>query len=318
MPTAPFELLAARVRDALVAKGHLETRPMPFVKGADQGYVRVANPLSENEAYLRRDVLESLVGRAEHNLAHMRRDVRLFEVGAAFAPGESRLPREEWRAAALIMGRRRPAHWTEANVPDVDEWDAKAVAEGLAATIAGSDRWSVRPAREEGATNIGGPGELLWEIEIGGEVRGGVRRIPLDAPVWAAPAFGVEVVLGTLDAAPEMDRDVTRGLPEREQRRYRALPATPAAEFDVALLVPETMQAERVEQALREGAGELLERLELLSEYRGTQIPDGVRSVAWRLTLRHPERTLREKEIAGRRERLLRLLEDQLGVRQRT
>ena len=61
----------------------------------------------------------------------------------------------------------------------------------------------------------------------------------------------------------------------------------------------------------------LLEQLSVLSEYSGPGIPDGVRSVAWRLTYRDPERTLQAKEIAGRRDRLLRTLEGDLGVRQR-
>ena len=120
------------MRDALVAAGLLEARPMPFVRGGE-GYMRVANPLAADEAYLRRYVLESLARAAEHNLAQMHRDVRLFEIGAAFAPGDGPLPRETMRAAALIMGHRRPPHFTEPKPPDFDEWDARAIAEVMAA-----------------------------------------------------------------------------------------------------------------------------------------------------------------------------------------
>jgi phenylalanyl-tRNA synthetase beta chain len=101
-------------------------------------------------------------------------------------------------------------------------------------------------------------------------------------------------------------------------RQYRALPATPAADFDLALLVPNDVPAARVEEVILRSAGELLERLVLFDEYRGEGVPAGQRSLAWRLTFRHPERTLRDKEIAGRREKLLRTLEGELGVRQRT
>jgi len=62
----------------------------------------------------------------------------------------------------------------------------------------------------------------------------------------------------------------------------------------------------------------LLERLELFDEFRGEGLPAGHRSLAWRLTFRHPERTLRDKEIEGRRARLLQTLERELGVRPRT
>jgi phenylalanyl-tRNA synthetase beta chain len=73
-----------------------------------------------------------------------------------------------------------------------------------------------------------------------------------------------------------------------------------------------------VEEVIRRASGELLERLTLFDEYRGEGVPPGQRSLAWRLTFRHPERTLRDKEIAGRRQKLLRTLEGELGVRQRT
>ena len=91
----------------------------------------------------------------------------------------------------------------------------------------------------------------------------------------------------------------------------------PAAEFDLALLVPDSMRAGEVEAALRETGGALLERVELFDEFRGAGVPDGMRSIAWRLTFRHPERTLRDKEIDGRRAQLLKTLEG-LGVRPRS
>jgi phenylalanyl-tRNA synthetase beta chain len=99
---------------------------------------------------------------------------------------------------------------------------------------------------------------------------------------------------------------------------FRPFPSTPATFFDVALLVPNDLEAGKVEAVMRRAGGELLESLTLLSEYRGAGIADGFRSVAWRLTFRHPDRTLREKEVTGRRDKLLRTLEGELGVRQRT
>ncbi len=100
--------------------------------------------------------------------------------------------------------------------------------------------------------------------------------------------------------------------------QYRALPTTPAAEFDLALLVPDDLPAADVERVLRTGGGDMLERLELFDEFRGAGVPGGMRSLAWRLTFRHPERTLRDKEIEGRRTQLLKSLENQLGVKPRT
>src|SRR6185437_2415046 len=134
VPESELETVSRRVRDALVARGLLEARPIPFVKGAEQGFVRVSNPIAESEAYLRRDLLETLARRAEYNLARMQRDVRLFEIGSVFLPTSDVLPLEELRAAFIIMGHRRPPHWTEMRPPDFDEWDAKGLAQELAAS----------------------------------------------------------------------------------------------------------------------------------------------------------------------------------------
>ena len=69
---------------------------------------------------------------------------------------------------------------------------------------------------------------------------------------------------------------------------------------------------------IRTSAGDLLERLVAFDLYEGAGVEWGSRSVAWRLTLRHPERTLRDKEIEGRRSKILSALQTELNVRQRS
>ncbi|MFO0096159.1 MAG: hypothetical protein ACK54K_17865 [Gemmatimonadaceae bacterium] len=81
--------------------------------------------------------------------------------------------------------------------------------------------------------------------------------------------------------------------------------------------MPDTTPAATVEAVLKRAGGELLERIELFDQFRGAGIPAGTRSLAWRLTWRHPERTLRDKEIEGRRARLLDILDQELGIRPR-
>jgi len=92
----------------------------------------------------------------------------------------------------------------------------------------------------------------------------------------------------------------------------------PAAEFDLALLVPKGTTVAQVERVIRDSAGELLERLDLFDEYTGAGVDEQHRSLAWRLTFRHPERTLRDKEIEGRRNKILGALQQELHVRQRS
>jgi phenylalanyl-tRNA synthetase beta chain len=315
-PTTTFDdpmwTVANRVREELVAWGLLETRPMPFVQGGDDTHVRVGNPLSENEAFLRTSLLETLAKRAEYNLSHRAGDVRLFEIGSAFAPGKSAMPREQLRLGALIMGRRRPPHFTEPQPPSFDEWDAKGLGEAAMRSAYPGQPAELRP----GSDNV------LWVIDVGGRHVGKVLRMQLDAPVWAAPAFGLEVILGDIETEPTAARGqhayIEGGRPERPHvSAYKALPTMPPAEIDLALLVPDGTSAADVERVIRAAAGELLERLDLFDQYTGEGVERDHRSLAWRLTFRHPERTLRDKEIEGRRGKILGVLQQELHVRQR-
>ena len=314
VPDSPIALLTSRVREACVRAGLLEALSMPFVRGSEATHVRLANPMAEDESYLRRDLLETLARRAEHNLAQRHRDVRLFEIGSAFQPSPAGLPREEMRVAAIVMGHRHPPHWTEPNTPDFDEWDVKGLAELLAFTVASGDAVELLDD---------GSGNVLWRIAIAGEVRGTVQRLALDAPVWAPQPFGIELSLARVSSAPvappgQSKPQLTLSAAPASRFSFRPFPSTPSTFVDVALLVPNDLAASRVESIIRQASGELLESLTLLSEYRGAGIAEGFRSIAWRLTFRHPERTLRDKEVAGRRDKVVRTLEGELGVRQRT
>jgi phenylalanyl-tRNA synthetase beta chain len=310
----PLHLAGRRVRDALVGAGLAEVRPMPFTKGNDsEDFARVTNPLADDEPFLRRTLLDTLARRAEYNLNRQQGNVRLFEVGSAFAPVKGALPIEEVRVAALIMGDRRPSHFTEPKPPKFDAWDAKALAEQIARAAFPGRAVSLLPSEQDS----------LWFVRVDDEAVGSVSAVKLDAPIWAAPAFGVEITLGVMGsarvAAPRTHAHYATRVDEaRTFVQFKSLPTTPAAEFDLALLVPNDLPAAEVERVITAAGGELLERVALFDEFRGAGVPEGMRSLAWRLTFRHPERTLRDKEIDGRRSQLLKTLESQLGVVPRT
>jgi phenylalanyl-tRNA synthetase beta chain len=318
VPDDPQWVIAKRVREALVAAGLLEARPMPFVVGAERGFVRVQNPIAENEAYLRRELLDTLARRAEHNLAHREGNIRLFEIGHVFRPGPGPMPEEELRVGCLVMGHRAPAHFTAPKPENFDEWDAKYLGELVARTAYPGLAIELRPA--------GDGGETLWEILVDDASKGVVSRVAVSAAVSAAaaPAFGVELSLGRVDAAPvaapgrNAHGQADGHRPASAASRYRPLPTTPAAQFDLALLVRDDQTAAEVEGVIRRAAGELLESVVLFDLYAGKGVDPGHRSLAWRLTLRHPDRTLSSKEIDGRRAQILRALEAELGVRQRS
>jgi phenylalanyl-tRNA synthetase beta chain len=299
VPDDPLVPVMERVRDGLVSAGLMEIRPMPFVaKGPDER-LRVRNPLAENEAYLRGSLLETLARRAEHNLAQMRKSVRLFEIGTVFRTAKGPRPDERTYVGAVLMGAATPPHFTGPEPRSFDAWDVKWVAELVADKAFGSGK--IKFGVKASPTGAG----TLWRVERDGIQIGRIVRLELDAPAWAAPAFAFELDITDAAAAGA------------GRTKYRQLPVTPAAELDIALVVSDEIPAERVEAAIRKHGGDILEAVTLFDEFRGTGIEPGSRSLAWRLTFRHPGRTLREEEVEARREALVRVLEKELGVRQR-
>jgi len=291
VPDAPAELTLRRIREQLIAGGSglLEARTLPLGPADGPESVAVLNPLSAEEAHLRSRLLPGLVRRVEHNWSVGNRDVRLFEVGTVFRKGSGPRPEEELHLAIVLTGARHPPHWTDsanaAKLPDMDIWDLKQHFE-LAVGLAGP------PDDVQPAANGSG-----WVAPVG-------KAGPLeaDAPRWAAPLFGLEV---RIVVAP-------LGLV-----RYQPLPTQPPVVRDISLVLPGGVTAAAVEAVLRREGGTLLERLDVLDEYRGPGLPAGTRGVTWRCTFRAPDRTLTERETVEVLERMLRAAEATLDVRRR-
>ncbi|HEX2218966.1 MAG TPA: phenylalanine--tRNA ligase subunit beta, partial [Gemmatimonadales bacterium] len=126
LPEAREEIAAARVRRGMVEQGLYEVSRLPLGPADGHESVRLLNPLSAEDAWLRRRLLPGLVRLVEDNWANHVEDVRLFEIGVAFAagrPGER--PQEERRLAAVLTGRREPRHWTGTGEGRFDLWDLK-------------------------------------------------------------------------------------------------------------------------------------------------------------------------------------------------
>jgi phenylalanyl-tRNA synthetase beta chain len=287
---APEEAVAGAVRGGLVAQGFYEVISLPMGVADGPDSVRLVNPLAADDAWLRRRLLPGLVRLVEANWANRVADIRLFEIGTAFSagpPGER--PREERRVAAVLTGRREPAHWAGTGEARFDLWDLKGRLEAaVALAIPGAEvqvegqAWVVRD-RQGRVVGEGGP-------------------LAADAPAWAAPLFGFELLV---DPAP------------RHPAPFAPLPTTPSSERVLALLLPEGLRAQQVEVLVRRVGGDLLERVDIESDYRGAELPGGTRSVAFRLTFRVTDRTLRDSEVDEVEARLLAALAGELGIERR-
>ncbi|MEZ4586091.1 MAG: phenylalanine--tRNA ligase subunit beta [Gemmatimonadales bacterium] len=284
----PLEARTAAIRRAMMGLGLHEAITLPIGPATGPGSVPLQNPLTADHAFLRDRLSVGLVRQVEANWANQVRDVRLFEIGTAFGPGgPGRRPVESCRIAAVLTGGRRPAHWTDGGeTPDLDWWDLKGLFE-RAASLA-----------NPGASVQVQDGSLVARSEQGAEI-GRAGPLGADSPAWAGPLFGFEIEIAERAAS---------------KLGFEPLPTVPASSRDLALVVPWSIESGRVVETMREAGTGLLESVSVVDEYRGAGLPDGTRSVAYRLVFRGRDRTLRDRDVEGVMKRIQRALESQLGV----
>jgi phenylalanyl-tRNA synthetase beta chain len=113
--------------------------------------------------------------------------------------------------------------------------------------------------------------------------------------------------------AAELDFDAIEKL-ERREVRFVHLPKFPAIVRDFAMVVEDSLPVGELEKCIKQNAGELLEKAELFDVYRGAPILPGFKSVAFSLSYRSADRTLKEGEVNEINERVLSALKDKYKV----
>ena len=324
------------VADVLAGQGLSEVWSAPFV-GADRyaalgldvdaevaRTVRLANPLSDEQPLMRTRLLATMVDALRRNVARGARDVGLFELGLVVAldgpqaaaptedvgihPSEETLaairaavPPQPRHVGLLLAGDRVRAGWwgdgRPADVADAVEL-ARTVGEALGLTLEVS----------AGAEPPFHPGRCARVALPDGPVVGHVGE--LHPKVVAALGLPARTVGG------ELDLDVLTVASEATVQA-RTLTTFPMAQSDVAVVVDESVPADAVQRSLRDGAGPDLEALTLFDVYRGDQVGEGRKSLAYRLTFRAPDRTLTTDEVSALRDTALRAASDAVGAVQR-
>ena len=265
--------------------------------GEGAGAIAIHNPLSEEQASMRTDLIGGLIDAAAHNLARGSERVGLFESGRVYLP--ERAPQqggplagrfagsrpapvaEPHRLGGLIAGPLRARSWRERPAP-ADFFDAKGLVELIAAALGVElvlepvSRPLLHPARAA-ALRLGGE-EVGWLGELHPSV---LARIGAPSGV----AF-------ELDAAPLLDA-ATVG-----RERYEDLTTHPAIGEDLAVVAEREIPAERIRAVVAGAGGELLRAVTIFDVYEGEQVSEGQRSIALRLEFRAPDRTLTDAEVA--------------------
>ncbi len=306
LPAAEVQL--RKVRRLLVGAGYSETLLFSFLGRADldamqlpaddprRRGVGVVRPINEDEGVLRTTLLPGLLKAAAVNLGRHLAGARLFEIGSVFLAGEGKLPDQPSHLA--FVGAGDVAGWwmEAASVPDV--WDGL----GLVRLLTESMRVpgvELLPSTAPGFH----PGRCA-EIRVEGETVGIVGEV---LPSVAA-GFGLKgrVMAGEM----RLDALVREALPWNFDP-----PSTyPPAIFDLAFEVDAGVPAGAVLEAVDAAAGEVLERSDLFDVFSGDPVPPGRKSLAIRLTLRAPDRTLTDEEVGPIRREVVAQVSETTGA----
>ncbi|MCL2025131.1 MAG: phenylalanine--tRNA ligase subunit beta [Coriobacteriia bacterium] len=286
----------------------------------DSLLVELLNPMSSEQATLRVTMLPGLLRSVSLNKRRGVANVHLYELGKVFTTAAGRKqPDEREMAAAVLSGSWNQLGWNAPAVP-LDFYDAKGIIEALVREL-GVDRFRMtEPA--DGALPWLQPGKgavlLLGKETVGwlGEIHPLVaQEFDIDDVVVA-----FEFDLAKFIAAAKPNRDVV------------APPRYPGIEVDIALVVDEDVTNAEIEQRIYAlGKKTPLKSVRLFDVYRGqvseqrkrpgrpkggstASIPEGKKSMAYRLVYRADDRTLTAEEVDKAHDKLLTKLKQTLGA----
>ena len=321
--------LLDRAKDALRTAGLQETLNFSFTSKqwlSELGLVstaKVVNPLSDEYEFLVPSLLPGLLKNAVDNTRrHFGSEalaIRLFEIRPTFiAPTEIRSSSEtethvseRWRLSFVLSGSRfAKALRTEQG--ELDFYDVKSIFEGML------DRLGTRGVRlgSVGAFPGGAsletahlfhPGKTA-EVLIGKEIAGYIgllhpaleRRLKLRAPLWIAEI--------DWDGLKKLSRPVTEAAP------FKAWSEFPPIERDFALVVRSEITADKITQLALRAGKPLAKIAKVFDVYRGSQVQEGMTSVAVRVIFYDESRSLQESEAEAASAQILSTWKKELGA----
>lgn len=310
-----------RTRDLLVALGLQEVisyrwttperegrRLPPGAEVDDKPYMRIANPLAYEKSFLRHSVLSSLLDTAERN---SRRNPRLafFEIGPVFLQSEdpSGLPDEMNRLAILLAGQRSLQGWQPADTGAMDFYDLKGI---LTSLLSGLDLDQVKFSTAKHPTFHPGKCAVVTvdgqQIGVFGELHPKVREAYDWGDTFKYPVLAADL---DMDLLIKLIPDLTK---------TTDVAAFPAVVEDLALVLDETIPADRVVELIQQTGGKLLSSVRLFDVFRSEQLGAGKVSLAYRLTYQAPDRTLTDGEVSQLRNKIIKRLAYELKAKLRS
>lgn len=263
--------------------------------------VKIKNPLSEEQGIMRTLLLPGLLDAVQTNLNKRNKNLKLFEVGKVYNsagfPSDNKLPQEKWTLGCIATGNKEKS-WRYGE-EEYDFYYLKGSIENLFETLRIDDYVFVKSQ------------ELPWlhpgrtaTIEVKGKEVGYIGEVhPLVLENYEIEQKVVAVQLD-LDLLMETAQD---------KLSYKSIGKFPAVTRDLAVVVPEEVEARSVEKLIASVGKKLLVRIKLFDVYRGKQIAEGHKSLAFSLSWQAPDKTLTDEEVNNYHKNIEQVLDKEFG-----
>ncbi len=303
---APFASIREKIRDILASCGMQEvinyslTSQDMFDKIGYSGEygtpIKMANPLSREQEFLRTNLRGGLLATFAANERHYDKGIMLFEIGKIYLPREGQLPDEPTMLCGVIGGPQFGKSWLNDN-SSLDFSHAKGILETLFAHLeikatfeAAEDKLMLR-GRTASILIEGKPAGIVGEIHPDVVARFDISSEPVCL-------FEIEIE----KLAP---------LAERLQP-FKSIPRYPSTDRDMALIVDAGLTAQKIQDIIR--SFPQVSDATLFDVYQGKQIPEGKKSLAFALRYQSLERTLTDEEVDKVQQKILTRLEREVGA----
>jgi phenylalanyl-tRNA synthetase beta chain len=311
----PERELREKVKDIMVACGMQEVisysltsaAALEMVPSSEDGVrpLRLANPMSAEQEYLRTTLRSSILSTLATNQHHLREGLKLFEVGRVYIPRPkdmilerpADLPLERETLVGVVAGPRWPEGWLGSE-GDLDFFDAK----GILETFLGQLRIdSTFEPIEDPLFLPGRCARVMSDrspLGIMGEVHTRVlERFQIDTSPVILFEMDLEALLQAIPSGPS---------------QYRPLARYPGAYRDLALVLDRDVPASRVQEIIEQHT--LVARATLFDVYEGSGVLSGKRSLAYRILLQSTDRTLGGEEVSQAQSEIVAALERDVGA----
>ena len=325
------------VVNSLAGSGHVEVLTYPFVSAAQnqmfadkkKATVKLANPLQGDANEMRTSLLPGLLDAAKRNLSRGLTDLAIFEEGSVFLPATNVQANAE-----LPVGNERPT------ADQLEELNHTIPSQPhlVAGIFAGN-----RISQQVGVRSVeAGYTDAIHAVRILAKSIGVEISLRQASPFGFHPGRTAEISVSiagkehSVGFAGELDPSVTSAndLPRRVgafeinlDELFAAAPAViqagvlltmPAATQDLSLVVKSDVPAGDLLETIRVAAGELLEKVSLVDDYRGSNVAEGHKSLTFALRFRAADRTLTQVEASEARDKAVEVANKKFGATLRT